>query len=224
MQKLKIQLKIKKLIAGCLLSLIAVFKRLTANRWSLVAYSAARRQEGFTLVEAIIAISVLAVGVVGAITLISAGITNLGVSKDRLVAAGLAQEGVEVVHNIRDTNWLAVRPWNDWNIDGTVDSCSPCAGYVLWNSSKLESAAGIDLRWNGSTNHYDNSGASGESFYRIITITDLGDLSSPLDGTIDYASVKSTVGWGGTGNCAAGGITTNYRYCLTLEERLYDWR
>lgn len=59
MQKSKIQLKIKKPIAGRL-SLVAIFKRLTANRWSLIASPAAKRQEGYTFIEMLIVFAIVA--------------------------------------------------------------------------------------------------------------------------------------------------------------------
>lgn len=189
-----------------------------------------KAEGGFTLVEALVAIFILSVGVTGVVILISRSTMGFSVSKERLVATNLAQEGIEVIHNIRDNNWLnsdQIDPapvWNDWDGNGAGDSCGPCTGYVLWNSANfLNSGGGLDLKWNSVNNRYNDAGTE-NIFYRIITITDLGDLSSPLDGTIDYVSVKSTVGWGGAGSCSAGGIAISYRYCLTLEERLYDWR
>lgn len=158
------------------------------------------------------------VGVSGAMTLVSGGILNIGVAEDRLVAINLAQEGLEVLHNIRDTNWLAnpSRPWNDWNADGTADDClGGCIGYVLWDSTVFPApGATSDLRWSGA--HYDNSVGTGDVFTRSIKITDMEDLDS--DGKIDHIKAESTVGWGGSGDCAGA-----YKHCVVLEERLYNW-
>lgn len=159
------------------------------------------------------------VGVSGAMTLVSGGILNIGVAEDRLVAINLAQEGLEVVHNIRDTNWLAnpSRPWNDWDGVNGADSCpvpNGCAGYVLWDSAAFPDPDAIsNLRWNGA--HYDNSAGAGDVFTRSIKITDVEDINA--DGNIDHVKVESTVGWGGAGDCSG------YKYCVVLEERLYNW-
>ena len=177
---------------------------------------------GFTLLEAIVAIFILLVGTTGAMTLISRGIVGLNVSRENLIATNLAQEGLEIIHNIRDTNWLdsAAPDWNDWDDDGIADDCSsPCTGFVLWNSSRLEQIP-FDLKWNNFSGHYDNIGVSEKAFYRIINIIDNpdGNLSTP------DVRVVSTVGWGGDGSCISGGVPSNRKYCLTLEERLYNWR
>ncbi len=62
---------------------------------------------GFTLIELLIAISVFMLGIMGAFSL---SLSNLNKSKEnvnRVIAADLAREGIEIVRNIRDSNWLA---------------------------------------------------------------------------------------------------------------------
>lgn len=62
---------------------------------------------GFTLIELLIAISVFMLGIMGAFSL---SLNNLNTAKDntqRVIAANLAREGLELVRNIRDSNWLA---------------------------------------------------------------------------------------------------------------------
>ncbi len=61
---------------------------------------------GFTILEMLLALSVLSVGIMATFTL---SLANLNTAKDnyqRILAANLAREGVEIVRNIRDTNWL----------------------------------------------------------------------------------------------------------------------
>ena len=63
---------------------------------------------GFTLIELIIALGVFTTGIVAAFTL---AISNLNLAKQnfhRTAGANLAREGVELVRNIRDSNWLAI--------------------------------------------------------------------------------------------------------------------
>ncbi|MDQ5938518.1 MAG: hypothetical protein QG642_208 [Patescibacteria group bacterium] len=62
---------------------------------------------GFTLIELLIAISVFMIGIMGAFSL---SLNNLNTAKEnsqRVIAANLAREGLELVRNIRDSNWLA---------------------------------------------------------------------------------------------------------------------
>ena len=63
---------------------------------------------GFTLIELIIASGVFILGIVGAFTL---ALANLNVSREninRVFAANLAREGIELIRNVRDSNWLRI--------------------------------------------------------------------------------------------------------------------
>jgi type II secretory pathway pseudopilin PulG len=59
-----------------------------------------------TLAEVLMALTVLAVGSAGALTLVSQSVRANSEAEERIVAYNLAREGVETVRNIRDTNWL----------------------------------------------------------------------------------------------------------------------
>lgn len=61
---------------------------------------------GFTLLEVIVAIFILSVGIIGSYILIAQTISSTSYASNKLVASYLAQEGIEIVRNIRDTNWL----------------------------------------------------------------------------------------------------------------------
>jgi len=72
--------------------------------------------KGFTLVELLITITVILVGLVGTFTAVQQGITTIDYARSRLTASLLAQEGVEIVKNIRDTNLLEGRSVSiDWH-------------------------------------------------------------------------------------------------------------
>lgn len=61
---------------------------------------------GFTLIEAMVAL-VLIVIAMGPVLIMAVSAVNVASRiEHNLVAANLAQEGVEVIRNIRDTNWL----------------------------------------------------------------------------------------------------------------------
>lgn len=64
---------------------------------------------GQGLLEVIIGIGVIIAGTVGSITLVSATLTAGRSTNNRVIAASLARESVEVVRNIRDSNWLAIQ-------------------------------------------------------------------------------------------------------------------
>ncbi len=66
-----------------------------------------KNNRGFTLVEALVALTVLTVGLVAGY---AAAVSSAGLAssiRNNVVAANLAQEGVEVIRAIRDTNWFS---------------------------------------------------------------------------------------------------------------------
>ena len=69
--------------------------------------------KSFTLIEIVVAIFIVTMGTVGAFSLIQRTIAFTVISSSRLVAANLAQEGIEIVRNTRDTNWLSGNPWDE---------------------------------------------------------------------------------------------------------------
>lgn len=87
----------------------------------------AKYKHAFTLIESLVSISILLVGVTGAMTLTSRSISTGILSRNRLIAATLAQEAVEVLHNRRDNNYIAMfkqTPGTRW-LDG-INCGSPC--------------------------------------------------------------------------------------------------
>jgi len=68
--------------------------------------SSIKDKQGFTLVEVLIAIGVFTVGIMGAFTLALANINTIAENFNRVLAANMAREGVEIVRNMRDSNWL----------------------------------------------------------------------------------------------------------------------
>ena len=68
---------------------------------------------GQGLLEMTVAIGIIVTGVVGALSMVSGSVSASKESQTRVVAVGLAREGIEAVRVIRDSNWLAARVWDD---------------------------------------------------------------------------------------------------------------
>jgi hypothetical protein len=156
--------------------------------------------KGFTIIEAIVAVTVLTVGVLGSYVFISSFFRYTDLSIDKLTAAYLSQEGVEIVKNIRDGNWIERESWNygigvgSWEADyNTIDSFS-------------DDYDGDYINLESSGFYGYGSGAS-TPFKREIQIY---TSSSGAEGVI-YAS--STVSWENRGNS----------YSIKTEEKLYNW-
>lgn len=153
-------------------------------------------KNGFTLLEVIIAITVITAGLAGALVLIGHSIASATAVRDRLVAVNLAQEGVEVVRNIRDSNWLAGRNW-DIGFFYTTNT------NVDWDSTVLDDV-NDGLSFDGAQNHYIHSSTPNTPFKRHIE----------LNPGPEVMQVKSIVEWSRRGG--------DHR--VELEAYLYDWK
>ena len=67
-----------------------------------------KHKKGFSIVETMVAITVLLIGVVAPMSLAADGVRAARLSQDQIVAFYLAQEGIELVKNKRDNNKISV--------------------------------------------------------------------------------------------------------------------
>ena len=65
------------------------------------------KERGFTIIELIITIAILSFGIIGVYGAFYPAISLAYNISHRLTAANLAQEGLEIVRNIRDNNFIA---------------------------------------------------------------------------------------------------------------------
>ncbi len=73
-----------------------------------------KHNNGFTLIEVVAAVSLVTIGSLGVFSLIERALINSTSSLYRLTAIYLAQEGIEIVKNIRDSNWIiGLGAWDD---------------------------------------------------------------------------------------------------------------
>jgi hypothetical protein len=95
-----------------------------------------KKESGFTIIEATVAIFILTAGILGAFSFISHFTEYSSISTMRLTASYLAQEGVEVVKNIRDGNLLSGDDWNEgfatspWNGEADYTDTSSLSSYT----------------------------------------------------------------------------------------------
>lgn len=88
------------------------------------------KKEGFTLPEVLVSVSVLVVVIFAVTNLVVSIIRTNSENIHTLTAYGLAQEGLEAVRNIRDSNWLLGARYN-----GKLGG----AGVPIWGSSLPDS-------------------------------------------------------------------------------------
>ena len=111
---------------------------------------------GFTLVESMVAISILSLAVTGPLLIAQKGVGSAIYARDQITAFYLAQEAVEYIRNVRDSNRIEEVPWlsslgecsvvsgtERCHIDAqhsdfkTVDAITSCTGAVSNPCGKL---------------------------------------------------------------------------------------
>ena len=158
------------------------------------------------------AMGVISVGFVGSLVLLSKSASQASLLKDRVIAAHLAEEGIELIRNIRDTNWL--NPGSPGWRSGLGDTNN---GLVNYNEPFMTENANSDswcLNWNGT--HYKHATAPNyicnTTFKRHMILT---TKSETISGTnVDYLEVKSVVEWRERANNKS----------MTVIDHLYDWK
>ena len=175
--------------------------------------------KSFTLLEVILAITVLTIAVGGSFILIQQIITSISVAQSKLIASHLTQEGMEVVKNIRDTNWLKTYLWDqsleegDW--EGDYQTAAP-PDYSLLTfcpfPCQYENLRFLGINENGFYG-YSYFPENKTIFKRKITISNREDLDDPPDGEIDRLKVSVEIFW------KEGGKTYN----VEAMEYLYNW-
>ncbi|MBI3632992.1 MAG: prepilin-type N-terminal cleavage/methylation domain-containing protein [Candidatus Vogelbacteria bacterium] len=91
---------------------------------------------GFSLIETLVAISILMITIVGPLTLASKGVVFADYVKDEITGFYLAQEAIEAIKNIRDTNVQNNRSWlatiQDKCMSADLKTAVPCR-IDIWN-------------------------------------------------------------------------------------------
>ncbi len=95
---------------------------------------------GFTLLETLVAISILIVAITATFSASQSGLMSAIESRDQVVAFYLAQEAVELVRNVRDENSLQGLPWLSGLASQVADPCYFGKSCVVDGTTKTFSA------------------------------------------------------------------------------------
>lgn len=149
------------------------------------------RQGGFSLIEVMLSVFLLSAGMFAAISLIGGALRESLDSRNQLIASLLAQEGVELVRNIRDNNWASGAPDSFSNMPtATADNC--VINYnsaALLNGNCARTITQETLSYNGG--FYNTGAAAPTKFKRkIVIVYDTGAFS-----TANTATLTSMVIW-----------------------------
>jgi Tfp pilus assembly protein PilV len=197
----------------------------------------AKYKKGFSMGEVIITLFVVTVGIIGVVMLISNSIIHSADSRNQIIATELAQEGLELMRNIRDNNLKNSEAF-DKDISAVANGCVDLNTQTSNSSDSVfpltpltlacpNLAGNPDYRLyyhdgSGFYNYvHDNSHSYPVTrFYRKITSsTSTNDNGTPADPSDDYAyvTVTSMVVWGNGTFPAESACATGVK-CLYVKD------
>ena len=131
---------------------------------------------GFTLIETLFAILIFSAALISLLTISGKGISATNEVKNETTAYYLAQEGLEVVRNIRDSQFITLTSggsgtWTDGFL-GTPDCAAPAGCYVVYSSGAipaLDAVSGQSADIYSNNGEYANTGTP-TGFSRVISV------------------------------------------------------
>lgn len=170
------------------------------------------QNRGFTLVETLVAITVILTAIVGPLYSVQQALNASRSARDQLIASSLAQEGVEYVRAKRDGNYLlkfqtgSTQSWL-YGLDGSPDCFStPCIVDPSQNDVRSASAP-IPPLYLSETGLYNQMNIGTPTIYtRTVQLSSVG-------GGVPQVVVTVTVSW----------QTRGQDRSVVVTERLYNW-
>ena len=174
------------------------------------------RRNGFTLIETIVGVAILASVLLGPVTVTTASIRRTAESSDRLTALYLAQEGTELIRIIRENNILKGAAWNEGLPDGDYEFDFQNSALAAGAASQPPSFIGTSILFDSATGAYGYTAGSPSKFTRKITVIAAID-NDPLGiPAADQMDISVVVSWQSQADLP--------NKTVQLQERLYNWQ
>lgn len=190
--------------------------------------------KGFSLAETALSVFIVSVGLVVIVNLMGSSLRSTFSGRDIVIASALAQEGVELVRNVRDSDMAAggdgfnhfdnnVHCQVQWDNDPSSDIT--CHGAKSLSDYKLKLDAG--------TGTYVAAGASDGKYYRYVYVNRQNGAPNRI------ATVRSFVFWAGKvgsatinpadtfsdfGNTGSSSNCNLTHLCVFTETYLTSWK
>lgn len=175
-----------------------------------------RAQQGFTLIETLVAVLLLTTAIAGPLTIASRGLLASTVARDQVIAFYLAQDAIEHIRFLRDTNKLSSAEWlNTLTPCVSADGSATCYFDSLsTNPSSPTACSGTcEVMRFDSTNGYYNYNSSNtltpQRFIRTVSI------KTPVGTNNSEAAISVTMSWE-----SSNGATRT----VTVRENIVDWQ
>jgi len=169
-------------------------------------------KKGFTLVEALVAISILIIGILSAFILVSRSLYTFPLIQDRLTASFLVQEGIELVRNIRDSNFIKKAKGENISWDSNLSykcyTIEPVIGSssndISLNETNCECKNSTPLKFDDSRNFYNYQDGEETKFRRVIQIEKISNNEIKVTSTVCFK-------------------TKNIDFTVSAEDHLFNW-
>lgn len=162
-----------------------------------------KRTRGFTLIETLVAVSVLLISLTGPLSIATQSLNSAYYARDQITAFYLAQEAVEYVRAVRDENYLRNRGWLT-GLNNCIDTkCT--INFPDFNHNPCGSTCGPVLINRNNELFGDNVGDP--------TIYTRSVLLETVPGYPDEVTIRVVVSW------KTGGLNRQF----TISEQLLNW-
>jgi Tfp pilus assembly protein PilV len=130
---------------------------------------------GFTIIETLVAITVLMIAVAGPLVVASKGLNSALYARDQVTASFLGQESMEVIKNQRDNNKEGDKNWLDQILlpSNCIDGSPTCDADAI-SSDMFKSglsSVGSPISFNDSTGYNHDSSGISTKFKRYYYLT-----------------------------------------------------
>lgn len=146
------------------------------------------KKNGFTVIELLLSISIAGIALIALSGATPILMQQINYARQRSTAAYLAQEGIELIKNIRDYNTMSSIAW-DSTIDGSVPDSR--IDYTWIPGPPLTSYNATETLKLNASGFYSYTGTTDTGFKRKISISKISIFSI----LPDYLEVVSTVYW-----------------------------
>jgi prepilin-type N-terminal cleavage/methylation domain-containing protein len=155
----------------------------------------AAKRKGFTLVEAMVAISILSLAITGPLVIAQKGIASAIYARDQITAFYLAQEAVEYVRDVRDTNRITKSAWLN-GLSSCVDNGGGQRCTIDVRTSTVAACPSnicTQISFDPATGFYGYGAGAGNAsqFTRTVSIDSRGDTTnSPAKEAVISVSIS----------------------------------